>query len=50
MKSALENAEVWGGVNSPAEKGYSLSPTSRLYLAVTYKAAGVGNDATDFLR
>ena len=43
MKFVIENPNVWGGVSSPAEKGYSLSPTSRLCIAVTYMAADVGN-------
>ena len=44
MKSVIAKADVWSGGNSPAEKGYSLSPTSRLCIAVTYKAPDVGNE------
>ena len=44
MKSVFAKADVWSGVNSPAEKGQSLSPMSRLCIAATYKAPDVGNE------
>ena len=42
----FEKTDVWGGANSSAGKGYPSSPTMRLYIAVSYYAAEVGNVAT----
>ena len=44
MKFVIKKANVWGGVSSSAEKGYSLSSTRRLCIAATYKASDVGNE------
>ena len=41
-KSVIKKAGVWGGVNSPAGKGYPLSPTKSLYIAVTSMTSEVG--------